>query len=216
MKWCEGFSQLDVWKPIRSSEIHDRLCGKNPDTVNGSAYFLIPPVKIRNTMNHGETMTRHTILLVLAITGIFILAAGCSTPSLPQSGSAIPAVPAVNVSIQPDITRYTLAMSSAPGIGLTPNITGLTGGSGKYVYLWKTDYGSFLSWNAPDFTVKELGSNITLPGGKVYWTYGSAPAGTTRPLVHVTLDVIDATTGSVVGHAERVIGWVEGDMAEIR
>lgn len=167
-------------------------------------------------MNHGETMTRHTILLVLAITGIFILAAGCSTPSLSQSGSAIPAVPVVNVSIQPEITRFTLAMSSAPGMGLSPNISGLTGGSGKYVYLWKTDYGSFLSWNAPDFTVKELGSNITLPGGKVYWTYGGAPAGTARPLVHVTLDVIDSTTGSVVGHAERVIGWGEGDMAEIR
>ena len=133
-------------------------------------------------MNHGKTMTRHTILLVLAITGIFILAAGCSTPSLSQSGSAIPAVPAVNVSIQPDITRYTLAMSSAPGMGLSPNISGLTGGSGKYVYLWKTDYGSFLSWNAPDFTVKRLGSNITLPGGKVYWTYGGTPVGTPVPL----------------------------------
>jgi len=184
--------------------------------VNGSASFLKIPAEIRNAIYHGETMTRHTILLVLTITGFFILAAGCNTKSIPQSGSAIPAVPAVNVSIQPDITRYTLAMSSAPGMGFSPNITGLTGGGGKYVYLWKTDYGSFLSWNAPDFTVKELGANVTVPGGKVYWTYGNAPAGTARPLVHVTLDVIDATTGSVVGHAERVIGWGEGDMAEIR
>ena len=167
-------------------------------------------------MNHGDTITRHTILLVLLITGIFILAAGCSTPSLPQSGAAIPAVPAVNVSIQPDITRYTLAMSSAPGMGLSPNITGLTGGGGKYVYHWKTDYGSFLGWKAPDYMVKELGADVTVPGGKVYWTYGSAPVGTARPLVHVTLDVIDATTGSTVGHAERVIGWGDKDMAEIR
>ncbi len=167
-------------------------------------------------MNHSETMTRYTILLVLAITGIFVLTAGCSTPSLPQSVVVTPALPAVNVSIQPDNTRYTLAMSSAPGMGLSPNIIGLTGGGGKYVYVWKTDYGSFLSWNSPDYMVKELGTNVIAPGGKVYWTYRSAPAGSVRPLVHVTLDVIDATTGSVVGHAERVIGWSEGDVAEIR
>jgi hypothetical protein len=189
---------------------------ENPDTINGSASFLKIPAEIRNTMNHGDTVTRYTILLVLAITGIFVLTAGCSTPAPAQSRNVIPAIPVVNVSILPDITRYSLAMSSAPGMGLSPNISGLACGGGKYVYVWKSDYGSFLSWNAPDYMVKELGSNVTLPGGKVYWTYGSAQAGTVRPIVHVTLDVINATTGSTVGHAEREIGWGEGDMAEIR
>ncbi|MDD5186757.1 MAG: hypothetical protein PHF57_00945 [Methanoregula sp.] len=167
-------------------------------------------------MIHGAATSRHTILSVLVITGFFLLAAGCSTPAHPQSGAESPAGAAVNVSIQPDITRYALYMSSAPGIGLSPNVTGQTGGGGKYVYVWKTDYGFFLNWNAPDYTVTNRGTEVTVPGGKVYWTYGAEPAGTTRPLVHVTLDVVDATTGSTVGHAERVIGWSEGDMAEIR
>jgi hypothetical protein len=166
-------------------------------------------------MINVEPPTQQSLILVFVITGIFILAAGCSAMAPAQPG-AVSTVRAVNVTIQPDITRYTLAMSSAPGIGLSPNITGLPESGGAFVYVWKTDYGSFLSWNAPDYTVKELGSTVTVPGGKVYWTYGGSPAGTTRPLVHITLDIVDTKTGSTVGHAERVIGWSEGDIAEVR
>jgi len=167
-------------------------------------------------MSHGATTSRYTLFAALLITGIFVLAAGCSSSTPASSGAVIPTSSKLNVSIQPDITRYNLAMSSAPGIGLFPQITGKEGGGGKYVYLWKTDYGSFLSWNAPDYMVKDLGADVKVPGGKVYWTYGSAPAGTVRPLVHITLDVVDAKTNATVGHAERVIDWGERDTAEIR
>ncbi len=167
-------------------------------------------------MSHGAATIRYILLAALLITGIFVLAAGCSSSTPASSGAVIPTPLRVNVSIQPDITRYNLAMSSAPGMGLSPNISGQEGGGGKYVYLWKTDYGSFLSWNAPDYMVKDLGTDVKVPGGKVYWTYGSAPAGTVRPLVHITLDVVDATTNVTAGHAERIIGWGEGDTAEIR
>jgi len=167
-------------------------------------------------MSHGASTTRYILLAALLITGIFILAAGCSSSTPASIGAIIPTPSAVNVSIQPDITRYTLAMSSAPGIGLSPQITGQVLAGGKCVYVWKTDYGHFLDWKSPDFTVKELGSDVKVPGGKVYWTYGSAAAGKERPVVHITLNVVDSATGATLGCAERVIGWVDGDMAEIR
>lgn len=167
-------------------------------------------------MSHGTVTTRYILLVALLITGIFVLAAGCSSSTPASSSAVIPAPLSVNVSIQPDITRYNLAMSSAPGIGLSTQITGQVGGGGKYVYVWKTDYGQFLHWGAPNFTVTELGSDVKVPGGKVYWTYGSAAAGTDRPVVHISLDVVDSVTGVTIGHAERVISWGEGDMAEIR
>jgi len=174
------------------------------------------PAGNRISMSHGAITNRNILFAALIITAIFVFAAGCSSSTPASSGAVIPSPSKLNVSIQPDITRYNLAMSSAPGIGLSPNISGQEGGGGKYVYLWNTDYGQFLEWKAPNFTVTELGSDVKVPGGKVYWTYGSAPAGTVRPLVHITLDVVDATTNVTVGHAERVIGWDEGDTAEIR
>ena len=167
-------------------------------------------------MSHGAATTRYILLAALLITGIFVLAAGCSSSTPASSGAVIPTPLSVNVSIQPDITRYTLTMSSAPGIGLSPQIAGQVGGGGKYVYVWKTDYGHFLDWKAPNFTVTELGTEMKVSGGKVYWTYGSAAAGTERPVVHITLDVVDSASGATIGHAEQVINWGDGDMAEIR
>ncbi|MCX6689895.1 MAG: hypothetical protein NTZ39_09460 [Methanoregula sp.] len=167
-------------------------------------------------MSNGAATTRYILLAVFLITGIFVLDAGCSSSTPASSSAVIPTTSVVNVSIQPDITRYTLAMSSTPGIGLSPQITGQVPAGGKCVYVWKTDYGHFLDWKAPDYTVKELGTEVKVPGGKVYWTYGSAAAGTERPVVHITLDVVDSATGATIGHAERIIGWGEGDMAEIR
>ncbi|MCX6696609.1 MAG: hypothetical protein NTV84_03465 [Methanoregula sp.] len=167
-------------------------------------------------MSYCAATTRYILLAALLLTGIFVFAAGCSSPTPASIGAVIPTPFAVNVSIQPDITRYTLAMSSAPGIGLLPILAGQAPAAGNYFYVWKTDYGQFLDWKAPDFTVKELGSDVRVPGGKVYWTYGSAAAGKERPVVHITLDVVDAVTGATIGHAERIIGWGEEDMAEIR
>ena len=64
--------------------------------------------------------------LVILIVGIAaIVAAGCTatSPATPQNATALPSG-TVLVAIRPDITHYTVFMSSAPGIGLSPNITG--------------------------------------------------------------------------------------------
>ena len=59
--------------------------------------------------------------LFLAV--LFILGAGCSTTAPARTDIPTAGTP-VTIPIQPDITRYTVLMSSAPGIGLTPQING--------------------------------------------------------------------------------------------
>jgi hypothetical protein len=142
--------------------------------------------------------------LFLAI--LFILGTGCSTTvpartDIPTTGTT------VTVSIQPDIARYTVLMSSTVGIGLTSQING-TLPPDYLMYVWKTDYGHFVGWSAPDYTVRELGNTVgSVNGTKVYWTYIGENESGGRPPVHITLDIIDRATGATLGRAEQVIGW---------
>jgi hypothetical protein len=146
--------------------------------------------------------------LLLAV--LFILGAGCSTIAPARTDIPITGTP-VTVSIQPDITRYTVLMSSAPGIGLTPQINGALPPD-SLMYVWKTDYGHFVGWSAPDYKVRELGNTSASGNGtKVYWTYVGENESGMRPPVHITLDLIDRATGDTLGHAERVIGWDTGN-----
>jgi hypothetical protein len=145
---------------------------------------------------------------------LFVIGAGCSTTApAPQITPATP-IPLFSVAIQPDITHYTVLMSSTVGIGLTPNITGPLP-AGNLSYVWKANYGHLLGWNAPGYTVQELGSIVTVNGTKVYWTYLGENESTPRPPVHVTLDVTDPSTGVTLGHAEQEIGWDANDTAVI-
>jgi hypothetical protein len=159
---------------------------------------------------------RYTPLL-LAIIGVFIITAGCTMPGahtgIPQT--TVPPASPVNVSIHSDMTRYSVIMSSAPGMPLSACITQTTP-SGTVEYRWRTDYGRFLAWNAPDFTVRELGANVSVSGGKVYWTYLDEHQNTARPPVHITLDLAYVHSGAVLGHTERIIEWENGTVAVIR
>ena len=69
-----------------------------------------------------------------------LLVAGCttSTPAPQNATAVVPAAP--SVAIHPDITQYTVLMSSAPGIGLSPVLTGPVP-LGNLSYAWKADYG---------------------------------------------------------------------------
>jgi hypothetical protein len=134
-------------------------------------------------------------------------------PPIPQNATTSPSG-TVSVAIHPDITHYTVLMSSAPGIGLSPVITG-TLPAGNLTWVWKTDYGHFLGWNAPDYTVRELGTTVTGNGTKVYWTYLDENGSATRPPVHITLAVVDPDTGATLGNGELTIGWDANDTAVI-
>jgi hypothetical protein len=63
--------------------------------------------------------------------------------------------------------------------------------------------------------VRELGSNVVGNVTRVYWTYLSRADDTTRPEVHVGLEVLDAASGASLGRTERTIVWRQGSMAHI-
>lgn len=153
---------------------------------------------------------------VLALAALFILGAGCTT-SAPARNDTLSAGSSVSLSIISDIPRYTPLMSSTVGIGLTPQITG-TLPPDSMMYTWKTDYGHFVGWSAPDYTVSELGTTVATGNGtKVYWTYIGENVSGGRPPVHVTLDLVDRATGATLGHAEKIIDWdARNDTAVIR
>jgi len=142
--------------------------------------------------------------LFLAV--LFIFGAGCSTTAPAPTGTPSAGSP-VTLSIQPDIGRYTVLMSSTVGIGLTPQVSGPLPPD-YMVYTWKTDYGHFLGWSAPGYKVGDLGTTFATGNGtKVYWTYLGENESGGRPPVHITLDLVDRATGVMLGHAERVIDW---------
>lgn len=154
------------------------------------------------------------LCLTLLLIVLFVIGAGCSTNAPPSQNAPVTTLSSFTFAIQPDITRYTVIMSSAPGLGLFPNVTG-PGSADHLTFVWKTDYGHFLGWEAPNYTVQDLGSTATVNGTKVYWTYLDANASTPRPPVHITLEVMDSSTGATLGHAEQTIGWDANDTAVI-
>lgn len=142
------------------------------------------------------------------------------TPVIPLTGGAMPAPdqePAgltdqdLQVSIDPDILIYNPALSSVPGIGLTPNLTGPVY-PGTLRYHWETDYGHFISWNPPGFVIRELGTNVTLSREKVYWTYNETGPLTGRPPARIILMVEDAGSGMLQTAAVLEIEWDESGL----
>ena len=157
---------------------------------------------------------RLTILSILIACSAAIFAAGCtaSTPAAPQN-ITVPPAGSVSVTIHPDITHYTVLMSSAPGIGLSPVIAGQVP-AGNLTYVWKADYGHFVGWSAPDYTIRELGTTVTGNVTKVYWSYLGENESASRPPVHITLTLIDPS-GATLGSAEQTLGWDRNGTAVI-
>jgi len=159
-------------------------------------------------------MKLHEIAFVLIFVWIFLVLAGCTQAQAPPPEVTQSPEP-VNVSIVSDNPHYSLTWSSSPGMGLSPDIGG--GGSGNNVsYHWKTDYGTFLSWTSPDYQVLTLGPDVVVTHPKVYWSYGVLSEGQSRPVVHISLELIDSSTGATLAYTTRTIRWAEGDLAEIQ
>ena len=106
-------------------------------------------------------------------------------------------------------------MSSTVGIGLTPVYT--LGRSPESVkFHWKTNYGYFVSWKAPDFKVNLLGADITNNGDKIYWSYSPDEMGKEKPAVQISLNVEDATSGEVLTKFTLEIEWEKQDIAKVK
>ncbi|HEX3002517.1 MAG TPA: hypothetical protein VHN82_09195 [Methanoregula sp.] len=105
--------------------------------------------------------------------------------------------------------RYSPIMSSTPGIGLALNASGFNASAAEYA--WNATYGQFLSWNAPDYTVHQLGGGTSNAGGKLYWTFTEKPAVTKDPVV-ITVTAKDHAAGNVLGTSTVLLAW-DGDNA---
>ena len=169
-------------------------------------------------------------MIVIVILILLLVLAGCvsppaaTTPPVQPTGTPVtttipggvvpapspePAGPTdqdLRVFIDPDILIYHPSMSSVPGIGLTPNLTGPPY-PGVLRYRWQTDYGHFISWHPPDFVVKDLGADVSLGGEKVYWTYNPTGPMIDRPPALIVLMVEDAGSGTLQAGAALEIDW---------
>ena len=100
--------------------------------------------------------------------------------------------------------RYTPIMSSTPGIGLEPVVTGF--GADNASFAWKATYGQFLSWNSSDFTVNELGDSAGNHGEKIYWSFYEKPSSTATP-VTITVTATESASGYILGSSTVTLAW---------
>ena len=115
-----------------------------------------------------------------------------------------PAATPASVRIWATPQRYSLIMSSTPGIELSVITTGTGGASLEYD--WKASYGHFLSWNPPDYSVNEKGPAVTTRDEKIYWSFTEQPSSTASPVV-ITVTARDTLTNKDVGRSTLTLAW---------
>lgn len=108
---------------------------------------------------------------------------------------------------------YSPAMSSTPGIALTTVFT--PPGETAIDYHWTTDFGYFVTWNAPDYKVKPLGQDVVASAGTVYWTYNPALSLVSKPVVTIAVEAQEEETERVLAKAKVKLDW-ERDTARVR
>ena len=116
----------------------------------------------------------------------------------------------VSVRLEASPQRYSPMMSSTPGIGLTPNVTGFR--TADATFEWNATFGSFLMWDAPDYKVHQIGNPVATDSRTIYWTFTERPASTKAPVV-ITVTARDTTKrGAVLGSSTVTLSW-DGDYA---
>jgi hypothetical protein len=115
-----------------------------------------------------------------------------------------------SVKIEASPQRYSPMMSSTPGIGLTPHVTGFKATGATFE--WNASFGRFLMWDAPDYKVHDIGNPVATDGRTIYWTFTEKPASTREP-VTITVTARDMTRqGAVLGTSTLTLNW-DGDYA---
>jgi len=145
----------------------------------------------------------------LAVLGVAMLATG-TVPLATQGDDVLLG----EVAIQTDIDAYIPLMSSAVGIGLIP-VHELERPPETVKLHWRTDYGHFVAWDAPDFKVNLLGTEVINNGEKIYWSYDPGGMGAEKPTVEILLQIEDAQSGKVLAEASLKIGWEDKDTARV-
>ncbi|MEN6611464.1 MAG: hypothetical protein ABFC24_11525 [Methanoregulaceae archaeon] len=166
--------------------------------------------KVPERIGSGQNKTI-VLLLVIIIAGVLLLTAGLLLTSPAHRAGNITAV----VSIEASPRNYSLWMSSVPGMGLTPNVTGTA--SQNLTYRWNTSYGIFASWSAlTGYRVLDRGSGVTNNGETVYWNFYNGTSGSipNDPVV-IRLSVTDKNTGARVGASEIRVDIIDNVTAVV-
>jgi hypothetical protein len=117
------------------------------------------------------------------------------------------------MSLRTEPNAYSPAMSSTPGIGLTTVF--VPPGETTVSYHWSTNFGYFVTWNAPDYKVKPLGADVVASEGTVYWTYDPTLTLVSKPVVTIEVEALDTETERVLAKAKVKLDW-EKDTARVR
>ena len=149
------------------------------------------------------------LVIGLIVLGVATLATGI-VPLATQGDDVL----LEDITIQTDIDAYIPLMSSAVGIGLIP-VYKLEKPSEAIQLHWRTDYGHFVAWDAPDFKVNPLGTEVINNGEKIYWSYDPGEMGVEKPTVEISLQVEAARSGQVLAEARLKIGWEDKDTARV-
>ena len=128
-----------------------------------------------------------------------------------SSAPAFPEFFPLSISASPK--RYSPVMSSTPGIGLEPVISGFSAVNATFT--WNTTYGHFLSWGAPDFRVKTGGDSASNRGEKIYWSFIDQPPSTTTP-VTIVVTATDTATGRLLGSSSVTLDWTDKYSVTVR
>jgi hypothetical protein len=143
--------------------------------------------------------------------GAFLPAAsGCARGTctvVPVPASSLPGMNGTSLRIAVSPRRYTPAMSSVPGIGLTPEATGFTAADAEFS--WNATFGEFLSWSAPDYTVTKMNYPVTNHGEELYWSFTDRPASAPSPVI-ITVVAKDPGSGALLGTSRVTLTWDGG------
>lgn len=146
---------------------------------------------------------------VMVTPGAGMTTAGCADDVCSFIPSPASQVRDTHLRIEASPQRYSPMLSSTPGIGLAPHATGFNASAAAFT--WNASYGQFLSWNAPDYTVNQLGATASNSGEKLYWSFIDKPLSTTEPVV-ITVSAKDPVSGAVLGTSTVTLAW-DGDYA---
>lgn len=154
------------------------------------------------------------IFAVLVMVTVLVVIAGClfqtpeKTPAAPSACSAdasvctLPITRSVRIEAAPQM--YTPFMSSTPGIGLTPNVSGFNPADAEFT--WNASYGQFLDWSSSNYTVSKLSQPVVNHGEKVYWSFTDAPASTRDPVI-ISVTARNIPSGQILGSSRLTLGW---------
>jgi len=162
------------------------------------------------------------ILIVLVTVTALLVIAGCLYPASENPPPTVPSTCSADAGVCPvTMTRsvridaapqmYTPLMSSTPGIGLTPNVSGFNPADAEFT--WNASYGQFLDWSPLNYTVNMLSQPVINHGEKIYWSFTDVPASTRVPVI-ISVTARDLPSGQILGSSRLTLGW-EGNFTVI-